>query len=168
MAIGFALNENLTDLEPLIEEIRAELISHIADDQYRWQNETDANAKIEARLKQYIADYIDGTVPQYDYSSPVLVIGSGGLITVGGGASYTIPTNGAIRCESGGLLGVGATVTVNGSIVWVSPVQVLGVPLGGDENPSQEIPVSANDLIASPNLLGIGQTLTVTYYPRKA
>lgn len=151
-----------------ITAISTQLQNHIADDQYRWQNETDANTKIELRLKQYIQDVISGTTPQYDYTTPVTVIGTGGLITLAGGDSYIVPANGAIRCESGGLLGVAALVQVNGETVWTSPLQVLGIPVGGDENPSNDIPVNAGDEVYSPTLLGLGQTLNVTYYPRKA
>ncbi len=143
------------------------IVNHISSDDDRWNTTLDSFVKIEARLKKYAQDLYAGTIPVYDYSNPTTIIGTDGLIKVGSGQEYTITGNGAINCQVGGLLGTAILVKINDVVVWTSPTVVLGIKVGGDNNPSDDIQVSTGDIITTEGLLGVGQTLNITFYPNK-
>ncbi len=134
----------------------------------RWQQVTDSLVSLEARLKTYIQQVISGSTPVYDYSQGVTVVGTDGLISLATTPSWTATANGAITCQVGGLLGVAMVVSVNGVTKWTSPITVLGVSISGDSNPSDEIPIVTGDVIDIVGVLGVGQTLNITFYPRIA
>lgn len=143
------------------------LQSHIDGDLLRWQQSLDANVKLRADMMAYAQNLYSGTVPVYDYTIPQKIYGTGGLVNLLNGDSYTVPQNGAIVCEVGGLLGLAVVVQVNGNTVWTSPVMLLGAQISGDTNPSSEIQVSTGDIVTTTGVLGVGQVLDITFYPNK-
>ncbi len=143
------------------------LSSHIIGDQSRWQQNTDAHVALEARVKTYAEQLYAGSTPVYDYSQPTTVIGDGGLISLTTTDSWTATSNGAIICEVGGLLGVAMVVQKNGGTIWTSPVFLLGLQISGDSNPSPEIQVTTGDIVSVVGVLGVGQTLNITFFPNK-
>ncbi len=143
------------------------LNTHIEEDAQRWQTMNDLIIKGLADVKQYCQELYEGTTPTYDYSQPTVVIGSNGLITVADGNEWTATGNGAIICSVGGLLGTSIIVKINDIDVWTSPISVLGLPVGGDENPSVEIRINSGDVVSTSGLLGVGQSLNITFYPNK-
>lgn len=138
-----------------------ELTSHIESDNLRWQSVTKSIVDLRAELKQFVIDTYAGIVPQYDYSKTVTVITGGSLVNLVEQDTYTVPVNGAIQATVGGLLGAGLQLKVNGETVWTAPLNLL-LPLSSDE-----IPVSAGDIISASGVVGIGQTIDVSYTPNK-
>ncbi len=150
--------ENAPETDPVA---TLALNGHINDDDMRWQVAAQSISELRAELKQFVIDTYAGTTPTYDYSQAQTILQAGGLINLADQGSYTIPTNGAIQAQVGGLLGAGLTVTVNGAIVWTAPVNLL-VSLS-----SPEIQVNAGDVVAASGIVGLGQTINIDYYPNK-
>lgn len=142
------------------------LANHITDDQSRWQSLVDLIANNTADMKEWVKGQIAGTNPAYDYNSGTTVIGDGGLLNIAiSGSEWIAPVNGAIVCSIGGLLSLGASILVNGTSVWDSPVYLLSIQVGGDTNPSPEIEISAGDRISLSTVLSLGTALNVKFYP---
>lgn len=134
---------------------------HIDGDEVRWQADADAKVKMIADLKEWTKKQIAGTNPQYNYESPTVVIGSGGLINILDLASnWTVPANGAIICSYSGLPVALTSVNIDGEPVWSVPL--LGI---GAINPSDEIPVTPGQVISLSTLLSVGFKISVSYYP---
>lgn len=148
-----------------------QLQNHITDDQARWESTLDLIVSAIAEAKAYAQKLYEGTTPVYDYAAPTTIVGTGGLISLVDVREYTFTGNGAITCQVGGLLGVAMTVTVTkaagGTATWTSPIFVLGLQISGDKNPSDEIQVSTGDVVNVVGVLGVGQTLNITFYPNK-
>ncbi len=91
------------------------------------------------------------------------IIGTGGLIDVGGSGQYVAPSNGGITITFSAVLALGnAAVLVNGVEVFNSSVlSILSVP------PPVTIRVNSGDIITSTGALGLLSSLNVTFYPNK-
>ncbi len=153
---GTLWNESFSPTNPLTIE------NHILEDSnIRWPATNKAIVDLRAELKQFVIDTYAGTTPLYDYTQRVTILQAGGLVNLANQGTYTIPVNGAIQGQVGGLLGVGLTVMVNGVNKWTSPVNLL-VPLNSDE-----IPVNAGDQVSYGGVVGIGQTIEISYFPNK-
>jgi hypothetical protein len=143
-----------------------QLVRHIQNDLDRWQNALDTIIASENRMMALIQSISATSVGNYDYSNPTVIVGTGGLISVSQNRSVTIPANGAIKCNIGGLLSTSIVVNRNDSPIWTSPILLLGSTIG-DPNPSDYIPVAAGDIVTVSGSLGLGQVLNVTFYPNK-
>lgn len=141
--------------------LKTELQSHINGDDARWAATNKAIVDLRAELKQFAIDTYAGTTPTYDYSRSETIMQAGGLVNLADQGTYTIPVNGAIQAQVGGLLGAGLQVQVNGTTVWTAPLSLL-VPLN-----SPEIQVNAGDQIGYTGVVGLGQSIEVTFFPNK-
>lgn len=148
-------------VDSAVSSVSGALATHVNEDGLRWSAEAKAITDLRAELKQFVIDTYAGTTPEYDYAQTQTILQAGGLVNLADQGTYTVPTNGAIQAQVGGLLGVGLTVQVNGETVWTSPLNLL-VPLS-----SPEIQVSAGDKISAIGTLGVGQTIVVNYFPNR-
>ncbi len=158
--------------------------THIDQDEARWQTNLDliVDAKAQAignavaqAMDEFKALYQGGQVPEtYDFSAPLTIVSTAGtlLTLLGGGSSYTFTANGSIICAAGAVLSVAKVITIahaaGGTTTWTSPLSVLGIPIGGDKNPSDYIPVRAGDVLTVTGIIGVGESLSVKFYPVKA
>lgn len=164
--IGKEIPGVIYDSTPVTVAMLIRLITnHFVGDDSRWQSVVTLIANTDAATREWTKRQIAGTAPNYNYGASQIVFGEGGLIDVASGQSWTVPANGAIKCSIGGLLSLGASVMRNGESVWNSPVYLLGLQTGGDNNPSDEIPVYADDEVSLSKALAAGTSLVVTYYP---
>jgi hypothetical protein len=150
--------DSLEESDPIAMEA---LNAHIAGDDARWSAINKIISDLRVELKQFVADTYAGTAVQYDYSQTITILMAGGLINLADQGIYTVPQNGAIQAQVGGLLGAGLNVLVNGETVWTAPLNLL-VPLN-----SSEIKVNAGDEVSFTGLVGVGQTIQVDYFPNK-
>ncbi len=158
-------------LQPLVDAITAQnaaiatvqtnLNAHITGDDARWQSVSKLVSDLRVELKQFVVDTYAGSTPKYDYSQTQTIMMGGGLVNLADQGTYTIPVNGAIQAQVGGLLGAGLSLMINGIVTWVSPLNLL-VPLN-----SPEIQVNAGDQISYSGVIGLGQTFQVDYFPNK-
>lgn len=97
-------------------------------------------------------------------SEGTVIIGTGGLLTLGGSGEYEVPQNGGITITFSAVLALGnATVSVNGEEVFNSSVlSIISIP------PPITIRVNGGDKITSGGTLGLLSSLNVTFYPNKA
>lgn len=159
--VGLVSNDELAPIESAVSSVSSALATHVNEDGLRWSAEAKAITDLRAELKQFVIDTYAGTTPEYDYAQTQTILQAGGLVNLADQGTYTVPTNGAIQAQVGGLLGVGLTVQVNGETVWTSPLNLL-VPLS-----SPEIQVSAGDKVSAVGTLGVGQTIVVNYFPNR-
>ncbi len=148
-------------IESAVAAFNTALNSHITSDDSRWQAVNKMISDLRVELKQFAIDIYAGTEPEYDYTQTQTILMAGGLVSLVDQGTWTVPTNGAIQAQVGGLLGAGLTVSVNGNVVWTAPLNLL-VPLN-----SPEIRVNAGDEISYGGVVGIGQTIQVEYFPNK-
>ncbi len=168
-----SLLERMALAESDIISARADLTTHKEDGQIRWQAITDSLVDLKAQLiaeaYKIAADVYEGIEPTYDMTKPTVIIGNNGLIDLASQTSYTCVANGAIICGCNAILGVAKVITITylagGSTTWTSPLSVLGLPVGGDANPSNPMQVSTGDVISVSGVLSLGETLNVTFYP---
>ncbi len=153
-------NLRIVNLEEDLKALK-ELSDHISEDDLRWLAQNKSITDLRSELKQFVIDTYAGTTPTYDYSQKETVIQAGGLVNLASLDGYTVPLNGAIQAQVGGLLGAGLIVKVNGNNVWIAPINLV-LPLNSDE-----IPVNAGDVVTAEGLVGIGQTIEVVYFPNK-
>lgn len=125
-------------------------------------------ATLNTAIEQAKAIYAGTDTLNYDLTNPTTIIGNGGIITVGGGQDFTITQNGAIQCQASAVLQAKSVVITyaNGdpSTTWTAPL-LLG--LVGSKNPSDFYRVSTGDVVSLTGVLGVGDTINVTFYPNK-
>jgi hypothetical protein len=153
--------DRVSTLEGTVSIISQEFSSHVSGDDARWQTANKSISDLRVELKEFVVDTYAGTTPSYDYSQSQTILMAGGLINLADQGIYSVPTNGAIQAQVGGLLGAGLVVYVNGNTVWAAPLNLL-VPLN-----SPEIKVNAGDEISFSGTVGLGQTIQVEYFPNK-
>ncbi len=156
----------VTSQNTAIAQNTSNLTNHISDDQDRWQSIVDLISKNTTDMKAWVKNQIAGTNPSYDYTNGSIVAGAGGLLNISqAGSTWVAPMNGSLVCSIGGLLSLGVSVLVNDASVWDSPVYLLGVKVGGGDNPSAEIPINAGDVVSLSNVLSLGTAINVMFYP---
>lgn len=156
-----SMGSDIENISTAVAEGTQKFNSHESTDDLRWVTTNETIADLRAELKDYAQKVYEGSTPLYDYSQKIVVISAGGLVNLADQGAYTVPVNGAIQGSVGGLLGVALTVNVNGTSVWVSPLNLL-LP-----NVSPEIRVNAGDIVTAVGVLGIGQTINVSFFPNK-
>ncbi len=119
-------------------------------------------AAIDAAKKIYSG--MGDTDFSYDFSQPKVIIGNGGVIAVGGSnETYTVEQNGAIIVTYTAILAAAKQVLVDDAVVWQTVLSLLGANTA--QSPSEPIRVSTGQTISSSGLAGVGESLTVTFYP---
>lgn len=152
---------NFTDVTQAIAALQAWDDMHQNTDDIRWQADAKALSDLRIELKQFVVDTYAGTTPLYDYNQTTTILQAGGLINLAQQGTYSIPANGAIQAQVGGLLGAGLQVQINGTTVWTAPINLL------TNLSSPELKVNAGDTISYTGTVGIGQTIVVNYFPNK-
>lgn len=115
------------------------------------------NVLIEAR-KIY-----EGTTPNLDYTQETVVLGDGGVLTVGGSGQWTAPVNGAIIVTYSAVAGAAKTVYIDGVEVWAAVLALLGGST--TKSPSDPIQINAGQVVTVGGLLGLIESLKVAFYP---
>lgn len=151
----------LTSINQAIAALQAWDDMHQNTDDIRWQADAKALSDLRIELKQFVVDTYAGTTPLYDYNQTTTILQAGGLINLAQQGTYSIPANGAIQAQVGGLLGAGLQVQINGTTVWTAPINLL------TNLSSPELKVNAGDTISYTGTVGIGQTIVVNYFPNK-
>ncbi len=145
-----------------VDKSRTELKKHIDEDMARRKMVSDGMAAVyAAAIKKAQEIYAGTTDLDFDFNQPTVIIGANGLLSVGASGGYAVPANGAIVCTYSAVVGAVKTVQVNGATVWTSPLSLLGLGVP----PSDPIRVNAGDVISSVGVLGLGESLNVTFYP---
>ncbi len=131
----------------------ANLQSHVLHDADLYQS-------ILSAARQEAQDIYDGTEVPLS-STGTTIIGTGGLLDLGGTGQYVIPANGGITITFSAVLALGnVQVYVNGASVFdSSAISLLSVP------PPTTIRVNGGDMITSTGSLGLLSSLNVTFYP---
>lgn len=99
----------------------------------------------------------------YDMTQPTKVIGTGGLITLGGSEGFTVPQNGCLIVTYSALVGAAKSILVDGDVVWSAVLSLLGAST--TKSPSDPIRVNSGQIVTATGLLGVGEALDVTFYP---
>ncbi len=132
-------------------------------------------AKIVAQLTSNISDVYAAAVNSakeiyegtgslnYDMTQPTKVMGTGGLITLGGSEGFTVPQNGCLIVTYSALVGAAKSILVDGDVVWSAVLSLLGAST--TKSPSDPIRVNTGQVVTSTGLVGVGEALDVTFYP---
>ncbi len=99
----------------------------------------------------------------YDFTQPTKVVGKDGIIAVGGSEGYTFTANGAIVVTYSALIGAAKSVLVDDVVVWETVLSLLGA--NTTKSPSDPIKVSTGQVVTTSGLLGVAESLDVTFYP---
>ncbi len=111
---------------------------------------------LQEEIRRVAQEVYDGATPKLDMDNGVTVLGTGGVLTLGGGEEWTVPSNGAIVCTFIAVLGLSsATVSVDGSEVFSS------VLLGGK---SKTVPVTTGQKVTYTGGLSVIGGLSVKFY----
>lgn len=136
------------------------LTSHEQGDLTRWQQISDSELELYQSIMIEVKKLYAGTIPNYDYDHPTVILGQGGLLSLGGSETYVCPTNGGLKWVYTTILSAGVSLEVNGTSVFSVDVGLLG-----SHSNDEPYKVNAGDVITSNGLLGLGDSLTVTFYP---
>ncbi len=157
----------VTTVSYSIAETNQKLDDHIDTDNPRWASVLDLINANNALLLKQVQDMMSGTALPIDYNSPQTIIGTNGLLNLGGSNSWTATQNGAIICSCVGLLSVAVSIIVmrggNTVFTWTSPV-LLGL---GSQNPSDPFQIETGDIITTSGLLSVGSSVSCIFYPVK-
>ncbi len=116
-------------------------------------------ASVQAARKIYLGT---GSL-NYDFTQPTVVIGTDGLITLGDAGGWTALLNGAIVITYSAVVGAAKTVTVDDETVWSATLSILGAST--TKSPSDPIRINAGQVVRATGLLGLAESLDITFYP---
>ncbi len=123
----------------------------------------DNMARMYARLLEEAQKIYDGSTPKLDYTQPLVVLGTGGLITLGDNNGWTATSNGGIVVTYSATLGAAKILLVDGVQRWQAVLALLGAST--TKSPSEPIQVSTGQVVTVTGLVGLVESLDVTFYP---